>query len=246
MEPDDKTPPGISLEELPDAAPAGDAEAAIQEKLAALRARRALETELRADPRGPRLKHLSDEQKLLAMTRRYQFGRKEIAWGLVALYALPVLLKHLQAIPRLVPLFQTGDAFNVLGGVVVGALGNLQALLGYAELIVAGLVVVKPPLRWRRDYFVVTFDGLELPRAVRLRAAQPEERVTVRWADVARVELREDAGVSFLELRRGSGELVGHLLWNLSHNERKLFYQLLCQMVPEQHPLRLWAEQERG
>ncbi|MFP5459276.1 MAG: hypothetical protein ACLGG7_11135 [Bacteriovoracia bacterium] len=246
MESDEKkASSGISLADLPDAPPVEAAsESLIQQKISTLKARRALEKELRSDPRGQRLKHLSDEQKLLAMTKRYQFGKKQISWGLVALYALPVLLKHLQVVPQIMQLIDPRDAYNIVGAVALRMLAQGQGILEYAELLVAALFIVKLPLRWRRDFFVVAFDGIEVPVEVKPRPGVPEARAFVRWAAMEQVRLVDAPLVSFLELRTGSGEILGQLLWNLSHNDKKLFHQILRLLVAEQHPLRHWVEQE--
>lgn len=246
MEPDDKkASSGISLADLPDEPPpAAETESQIQQTISALKARRALERELKRDPRGERLKSLSDEQKLLTMTKRYQFGKKQISWGLVVLYALPVLAKYLGLVPWLMKFFVGGSEYNVLGAVGLQILSQVPELLGYAELMVAALLVIKFPLRWRRDFFVVMFDGIEVPLKVKLRPAEPEARGLVRWGAMERVRFVDAPLGSFLELRSGSDELLGQLLWNLSHNDKKLFYQLLRLLVGPQHPLRHWVEQE--
>lgn len=246
MEPDDKKPSsGISLADLPDEPPpAAERESRIQQTLSTRKARRALEKELKSDPRGERLKSLSDEQKLLAMTKRYQFGKKQISWGLVALYSLPLFAKHLGVVPRVSKFFVGGGEFNVLGAVGLRILSEVPAILAYAELFVALLLVVKLPLRWRRDFFVVAFDGIEVPLKVKLRPAEPEARAFARWGAIERVRFVDAPLGSFLELRSGSDELLGQLLWNLSHNDKKLFLQLLRLLVAQQHPLRHWVEQE--
>lgn len=246
MEPDDKkASSGISLADLPDTPPAmAEGESLIQQKISTLKARRALEKELRSDPRGQRLKNMTDEQKLIAMTKRYQFGKKQISWGLVALYSVPVLAKHLGLAPRLMPLFVGGNEFNLLGGLALRFLTSFQGWVSYAELLVVGLLIVKLPLRWRRDFFVVAFDGIEVPVKAKLRPGEPESRVFVRWSAMEKVRFVDAPLVSFLELRTGSGEILGQLLWNLSHNDKKLFLQILRLLVAEQHPLRHWVEQE--
>ena len=236
-DPPKKDPSGISLEELPDVPSANPAQKIPTTKYIKK------QTE---DPRIAGLAKLSNDEKVLAMTRLYEFDRKEPRFDKLVLCLVPVMIKYGGLFPFLEKtLLGNPDDFNVVGAVLASALGTGAIIFRYAELISAGLVFLFPPLQTTRHHFVVGFEGVDVPLRLRVKNVEQNHRVKLKWEQIGRV-VYVDGAVPGLDLENHSKQSLGQMRWDLRRSDKKTLLKLLRRYVGEKHPLRLYVERELG
>lgn len=236
-DPPKKDPSGISLEELPDAPLPHPSQAVTAAK------HKKKQTE---DPRIAGLAKLSNEEKVLAMTRLYEFDRKEPRFDKLVLCLIPVAIKYGQLFPYLEKTFVGNpDDFNVIGGIMASSLATAATIFRFSELISAGLIFFFPPLQTTRHHFVVGFEGIDVPMRLRVKNIQENNRVKIRWEQIGRVVYTEGAVVG-LDLENHSRQSLGQMRWDLRRSDKKTLLKLLRRYVGEKHPLRVYVERELG
>lgn len=236
-DPPKKDPSGISLEELPDTPLPHPSQAVTALKHKKKQAE---------DPRVAGLAKLSNEEKVLAMTRLYEFDRKEPRFDKLVLCLIPVAIKYGQLFPYLEKTFiGNPDDFNVLGGIMASSLATAGTIFRFAELISAGLIFLFPPLQTTRHHFVMGFEGIDVPMRLRVKNIQENNRVKIRWEQIGRVVYTEGA-VAGLDLENHSRQSLGQMRWDLRRSDKKTLLKLLRRYVGEKHPLRVYVERELG
>ncbi|MBY0517916.1 MAG: hypothetical protein K2P81_13485 [Bacteriovoracaceae bacterium] len=245
-DPNDSPSSGISLEELPDDTPLKEGELEVKQKIEAFKAKKRWEKTQQEDPRAARLEKLSVEEKVLAMSRQYEFDRKEPRYEILILCLLPVAMKYGQVFPRIIELVETsGGDFNVAAALFLKVLETSAIIFKFAELISAGLIFMFPPLSTTRERFLLTYDGLDTPFSLRLKPGQEERRQKIRWDQIGGVK-SFDGAVKGIQLTGHSKQVLGELRWDLWRKDKVAFLKLLRKHVGEKHPLRRFVEQELG
>jgi hypothetical protein len=243
-DPNDSSASGISLEELPDETPLKEGELEARQKIEGFKAKKRWEKTQQEDPRASRLEKLSNEEKVLAMSRQYEFDRKEPRYEILFLCLIPVAIKYGEVIPQIIALVaKSGGDFNVTGAIFSKALEAFGLVFKFAELISAGLLFLFPPLRSTRESFLLTYDGLVAPFSLRLKPSEEDRRQKIRWEQIASVKLIEGV-VRGIQVAGHSKQVLGELRWDLWRRDKIAFLKLLRKHVGEKHPLRRFVEQE--
>jgi|GEM_PF-4958241 len=236
-DPSKKDPSGISLEELPDVPSPRPSQA-----VAAIKHKK----KQAEDPRIAGLAKLSNEEKVLAMTKLYEFDRKEPRFDKLLICLVPVAIKYGQVFPFLEKtLIGNSDDFNIIGGIMASSLATAATIFRFAELISAGLIFLFPPLQTTRHHFVVGFEGIDVPMRLRVKNVEENNRVKIRWEQIGRVVYTEGA-IEGLDLENHSRQSLGQMRWDLRRSDKKTLLKLLRRYVGEKHPLRVYVERELG
>lgn len=225
-------PAGISLDELPDATQG-----------AQLAPRRVLRRAKGVDPRAQGLEGLSHEQKLLAMTRWYEFDRKEPLFGRLILALVPTALKYGGFFPFLKQLLAQRGDLNIISAMSFTMVENLEFVFQYSELLSAGLIFLFPPLGSTRLRFLLGFEGLDMPRQLRVKGVPNVERVRIKWEQIAKV-VPFQGPTEGLEIQGHSKNPLGQLRWDLRQRDKLVVLKLLRRFTAEDHPLRRHVERE--
>lgn len=246
QDPPTKDPSGISLEELPDEAPPNPKEEAAAAKLNAHKAAVKFKKTQADDPRIAGLAKLSNEDKVLAMTRLYEFDRKEPRFDKLVLCLIPIAIKYANVIPTLEKMFLGNpDDFNILGGMMASSIAMATQVFRYAELISAGLIFLFPPLQTTRHHFVVGFEGIDVPLRLWAKNLAENHREKIRWEQIGRVVF-VDGPVPGLSLENFSRQSLGQMRWDLRRSDKETLLKLLRRYLGEKHPLRAYVERELG
>jgi hypothetical protein len=246
QDPPKKDSSGISLEELPDAPPSNPVQEASTTKLNARKAEAKFKKKQADDPRIAGLAKLSNEDKVLAMTRLYEFDRKEPRFDMLVFCLIPVALKYGKVFPFLEKTFLSNpDDFNILGGMMASSIATAGTVFRFAELISAALIFFFPPLQTTRHHFVVGFEGVDVPLRLRVKNVEENNRVKIRWEQIGRV-VYVNGPVPGLELENYSRQSLGQMRWDLRRSDKKTLLKLLLRYVGEKHPLRVYVERELG
>jgi hypothetical protein len=246
QDPPKKDPSGITLAELPDAPPSNPLQEASAAKLNARKAEVKYRKKQEDDPRIAGLAKLSSEEKVLAMTRLYEFDRKEPRFDKLVLCLLPVAIKYGKLFPYLEKTFVGNpDDFNILGGVMASSIATAATLFRFAELISAGLLFLFPPLQTTRHHFVVGFEGIDVPLRLWVKNVAENHREKIRWEQIGRV-VYVDGPVPGLDLENFSRKSLGQMRWDLRRSDKETLLKLLRRYVGEKHPLRAYVERELG
>ncbi len=246
QDPPNKAPSGISLEELPDAPAVNPTQDASTAKLNAHKAEAKFKKKQADDPRIAGLAKLTNEEKVLAMTRLYEFDRKEPRFDKLVLCLIPVAIKYGQLFPYMQKtlLGNAGD-FNIVGAILADSIGTAASIFRFAELISAGLIFFFPPLQTTRYHFVVGFEGVDVPLRLRVKNVEENNREKIRWEQIGRVVYVEGP-VPGLDLENHSRQSLGQMRWDLRRSDKKTLLKLLRRYVGDKHPLRVYVERELG
>lgn len=238
-----KATEGISLDELADAGVESESKAHIE----AFKLKKKMEKKLAEDPRAQTLAKLSQEEKLMMMSRQYEFDRKEPRFELLLLCLLPVALKYLKVFPAIAEMLEKNSGVEQMMVILMLKIVLMAAtIFKFAELISAGLIFLFPPLQATRQRFLVTFEGLDLPVKLRVKPGHPYDRVKVNWSQIGEVVPAKSGPYKGLEIRNFSHQCIGEMRWDLWDKDKRVLLKLLTRYVGDKHPLRVYIERELG
>jgi hypothetical protein len=246
QDPPSKDPSGITLSELPDAPSANPVKESSTAKLNARKAEAKFQKKQADDPRIAGLAKLTNEEKVLAMTRLYEFDRKEPRFDKLVLCLIPVAIKYGQLFPFMQKtLLGNASDFNIVGTILADSISTFASIFRFAELISAGLIFFFPPLQTTRYHFVVGFEGVDVPLRLRVKNMEENNRTKIRWEQIGRVVYVEGP-VPGLDLENYSRQSLGQMRWDLRRSDKETLLKLLRRYVGDKHPLRVYVERELG
>ena len=246
QDPPKKDSSGITLAELPDAPAVNPIKDASTAKLNAQKAEAKFKKKQADDPRIAGLAKLTNEEKVLAMTRLYEFDRKEPRFDMLVLCLIPVAIKYGQLFTFMqTTLLGTAGDFNIMGAIMADSIGTFASIFRFAELISAGLIFLFPPLQTTRHHFVVGFEGIDVPRRLRVKNVEENNRTKIPWEQIGRVVYCEGP-VPGLDLENHSRQSLGQMRWDLRRRDKETLLKLLRRYVGDKHPLRVYVERELG
>ena len=193
------------------------------------------------DPRLEKLNQLDAESKVDTMVRKWTFDQPvyHYTWvafvGVIIVFQVTSLNASYLEIYRLVLL---------LGGVFPEVLIVLKPLLKHP----VGWLLLLPLFKFKEksEYaFTVTFDGVQTVRKfVPIGKKDIVTQVSLRWSEIGNVKKRQEGNKEILGLYAG-GEHIADIIWYISEHKKKALKLLLKEMVPKEHPLRIFLENEK-
>lgn len=232
---------GISLEDLPSEDLLKESEEAAKRRIEAFKAKKTFEHDQKKDARIESLSHLDNEEKLSLMSKVYEFDKKEPRFELLFLYSLPVVIKHLGLFDQLLKYMasQRSD-LNILLDIFLNSFQHLHFLFRLSEILFVAFIFIKPPLRSTPLRFLLSFEGIELPKKLRIRSTDSEQRRKIKWNQIHSARLNDEY-ILALEVFDEKNESLGMLRWDLWKKDKKIFSKILAKYVSEKHPLRIFV-----
>jgi hypothetical protein len=198
------------------------------------------------DPRLKEAKNLTEEEKLLFLSKRWSYDRPLYHFDWLIYVLLLSVIEYKDFLSGVAQSLRPQTSDEILN---VGlSFFDLPIVIAQSVLAHPSIFVLLTPfffkLKSASPYgFIVTFDGLETVKSFNLVDGQTPERINIKWSEIVRIEKARLNKRSVL-LLHGHDFRIGLLIWDLNKHQKKSIELILKGLVPAAHPLRKFIEKD--
>lgn len=188
------------------------------------------------EPRLENFKKLNESERADALAQRWHFDHQTVKWGwviyLVSLFVLEkskIMMGFHEKNVKLEPAFFDSPEIEIF----------------FKHPMVLGLLT---PFLFKfktshQDFFDITFNGIEAVKTIDVPLFHAPTRLKMKWNDIKDVKKTTVKRREVLELYNLQGP-EAQLIWDIDDLKKKVVKQVLRDLIPAKHPLRIFIEKE--
>ena len=200
-----------------------------------------------ADPRLEKLKFLSERQKTQVMTQTWKFDKSVLKYGWTIYIVVLGYLQYIRPYEQYLREIKSMNDYTMeLGGDTVQAFTVVLEFLIKNPILLSLLTPLFFKFTRASDYFFeITFDGVKTVKEV-LPVGSKElvSRTFIKWKDITGVEKALVGNREVLRIFSPDGK-AAEVIWDIDTNKKKAIKLILNGLINNQHPLRMFLENEK-